>query len=67
MAMNSPQPQDPCTNSQIVAGIQTSGAPTGMMEITPATTPSSTGCGTPAIQSPKLVIAPCTTAVPSSP
>ena len=63
-----PQPGLPWANSQIVAGIQTSGAPTGRIEMhARRPRPSSTGCGTPAIHSPKAVISPCTTAVPSSP
>ena len=55
-------------NSQSEAGIQTTGAPIGrMLEMAPATTPSSTGRGTPVSHSPKVVITPCTMAVPSRP
>lgn len=65
--MKIPHPVSPWVKSHRLAGIQTSGAPTGKIEITPATTPSSTGCGTPATARPIVVSTPCATAVPTSP
>ena len=66
-ARKMPCPADAVAISQMLAGIQTTGAPIGSTAIRPASAPSSTGRGTPAIISPTAVRMPWTSAVPRMP
>ena len=62
--MNMPKPQRPSKNSQIAAGPHTNAdPPTGSMESKAASTPNTTGEGSPAILNPMPINTPCNRAV----
>ena len=62
-----PQPVCPWPNSQMRGGNPDHRRADRQDRDHAGQQPDSTGCGTPASHSPKAVITPCTTAVPSSP
>ena len=62
-----PHPVSPFVNRMMLAGIQTSGGPTGTGDRKNVTRPSNGAALTPAIHSPIAIKTPCASAVPRMP